>query len=58
MAEKETLFMFYYDVEGKVRVHPLPYGFAKILNIYTSSAVKDFSDAFKELGLISSSNVD
>lgn len=53
MAEKEALFMFYYDVEGKVRVHPLPYGFAKILNIYPSSAVKDFSDAFKELGFMS-----
>lgn len=53
MAEKEALFMFYYDVKGKVRVRALPDGFAKIFHICPYSAVKDFSDAFKELGLMS-----
>lgn len=48
--------MFYYDVKGKVRVRALPDGFAKIFHICPYSSVKDFSDAFKELGLMSSGN--
>ena len=41
----ENLFMFYYDLDGNVKILPLPERFGKILNIYPESHVKQIEGA-------------
>lgn len=42
--------MFYYDVEGHVRVAKMPYGFAKFLSIYPESQVRELTDSLNSIG--------